>query len=573
MKLFSKIVFQFLLLSTPLLNFILMAQDKTIIIDAYKNESAVDLLIGTNAGPMGLQDYSLDYTSLFKDLGIKAIRTQGYYGPCDWWYIFRTWSNDVNNPKSYNFAGTDSVIKKIIDGGFEVLFRLGTSWKQEGTNINDPPGTIRNSNGVIIHQADSNDFKKFAEICKRIVMHYNDGWANGFNYNIKKWEIWNEPSYTEQFWNGTNLQFIQMFSFVSKALKSYNPSLVIGGPGQESNVSEAFERDLINDCKTKNTPLDFYSFHSYGGTREYSTPYDVVRKATNSRLLLNNNGYLTAKLYCTEFNSEINKDNYANSGRGAAFYASAFIYLALNGVTELYQYRADNHPLGMTLEGGSLKQAAESMRAWKRLTEFPIRISTAGVDTFGFTSMATKTMDGKIIRVICSNFPSKSTAVKLIINNLPSYNAKWILSRRTIDNTKKLSLSDSLEIISTENSLQYNFLMQSESVDFIELSINASLGLKNKQPELKGFCLNQNYPNPFNPSTIISYTVETVESVSVKLYLFDMLGREVKTLVDKKQNAGSYSVEWRPEKLPSGVYYYQLHAGKYSQVRKMVYFK
>jgi hypothetical protein len=72
------------------------------------------------------------------------------------------------------------------------------------------------------------------------------------------------------------------------------------------------------------------------------------------------------------------------------------------------------------------------------------------------------------------------------------------------------------------------------------------------------FGLDQNYPNPFNPSTAISYQLTAVSFVNLKV--FDMLGREVESLVDGRKEAGRYSLNWNAANLPSGVYLYQLTA-------------
>ncbi len=75
------------------------------------------------------------------------------------------------------------------------------------------------------------------------------------------------------------------------------------------------------------------------------------------------------------------------------------------------------------------------------------------------------------------------------------------------------------------------------------------------------FELNQNYPNPFNPTTNISYTIpknERNETLKVKLSIYDILGRQVVTLVDNEQKAGFYNVVWNASNLASGMYIYQL---------------
>jgi photosystem II stability/assembly factor-like uncharacterized protein len=89
------------------------------------------------------------------------------------------------------------------------------------------------------------------------------------------------------------------------------------------------------------------------------------------------------------------------------------------------------------------------------------------------------------------------------------------------------------------------------------------------------FVLEQNYPNPFNPSTSILYAISSRQFVTLKVY--DLLGREVVTLVNQEQPTGNYEVEFPPassiQNLVSGVYFYQLKAGSFIQTKKMVIIK
>lgn len=90
------------------------------------------------------------------------------------------------------------------------------------------------------------------------------------------------------------------------------------------------------------------------------------------------------------------------------------------------------------------------------------------------------------------------------------------------------------------------------------------------------FELAQNYPNPFNPSTVISFSLTQNSFVSLKV--FDILGREVKTLVGKEMSAGNYSVNWEGDDaagnlVTTGTYIYRLTAGNFLSSRKMVLVK
>jgi len=78
----------------------------------------------------------------------------------------------------------------------------------------------------------------------------------------------------------------------------------------------------------------------------------------------------------------------------------------------------------------------------------------------------------------------------------------------------------------------------------------------------------QNYPNPFNPSTIIEYYIGKYDDVRIAVY--DITGREVAVLINDKQKAGNYKIEFVAGNLSSGVYLYKLQAGEFSKAMKMI---
>lgn len=87
----------------------------------------------------------------------------------------------------------------------------------------------------------------------------------------------------------------------------------------------------------------------------------------------------------------------------------------------------------------------------------------------------------------------------------------------------------------------------------------------------KDFAILTNYPNPFNPSTIICYSLQTAGTVELKI--FDVMGREIATLVNSHQNAGSYKVNFDASKLSSGTYIYRIKSGSYIKTAKMLLVK
>jgi hypothetical protein len=103
------------------------------------------------------------------------------------------------------------------------------------------------------------------------------------------------------------------------------------------------------------------------------------------------------------------------------------------------------------------------------------------------------------------------------------------------------------------------------------------LGIANENNNLpQAFRLYQNYPNPFNPSTKIKFDVSEIslnKESPVTLKIYDALGREISVLVNDKINPGAHEVNWDASKFPSGIYYYKLEAGNYSESRKMILLK
>ncbi|MFZ4591599.1 MAG: T9SS type A sorting domain-containing protein, partial [Ignavibacteria bacterium] len=96
-------------------------------------------------------------------------------------------------------------------------------------------------------------------------------------------------------------------------------------------------------------------------------------------------------------------------------------------------------------------------------------------------------------------------------------------------------------------------------------------GINNNQTTPDKFELSQNYPNPFNPTTNIHYSVP--KSGMVKLVVFDALGREIQTLVNESQQAGTYEASFSGSNYPSGVYFYKITAGDFIETKRMLLVK
>ncbi len=108
-------------------------------------------------------------------------------------------------------------------------------------------------------------------------------------------------------------------------------------------------------------------------------------------------------------------------------------------------------------------------------------------------------------------------------------------------------------------------------IDDVYYNESPALGIDDNASIAKSFDLSQNYPNPFNPVTHINYTVPEVGPV--KLAVFNVLGDEVSTLVNTVVTPGVHSASWDAGDMPSGVYFYRIEAGSFTQTRKLLLVK
>jgi subtilisin-like proprotein convertase family protein len=142
--------------------------------------------------------------------------------------------------------------------------------------------------------------------------------------------------------------------------------------------------------------------------------------------------------------------------------------------------------------------------------------------------------------------------------------------------------ANALSIFNTQNSLGYwrlsitdvfpsadNGVLVGWGIQFNNLNVTASQQQSSQVPFK--YALHQNYPNPFNPTTMINYDI--AKDGNVKIVLYDVLGREVMTLLNETQKPGSYSVMFNGSGLASGVYFYSIESGSFKDTKKMMLIK
>lgn len=251
--------------------------------------------------------------------------------------IFRDFDADETLPESYDFAFTDVLIASLMKHNCEPIYRLGV--------------TIENNHHIKAYNIyPPKDFEKWARICEHIIRHYNEGWANGFHYNITYWEVWNEPDNNlgdlNNMWLGSVEEFCNLYVVTSKHLKNcFGDSIKIGGyaasgfynifvnPEKHSvkkppeELPEWFADDrceamvdflytFLESCNKNNAPLDFFSWHNYA-----RNPKFCIGMADFVDNMLKKYGYPNCESMINEWN---NAPNFRASSI-ASSYAAAFM--------------------------------------------------------------------------------------------------------------------------------------------------------------------------------------------------------------------------------------------------------
>ena len=269
-----------------------MGNTKILNFDLTNKKGAFKILNATNGGPWYKRHSTDQLRTNFEDY--KAARfpysrnhdsgiTGVYGGPYshDISKIFRNFDADENDPASYDFACTDESILATLEAGTKTFFRLGeTIEHQIKKHFSNPPS----------------DPKKWARICEHIIMHYNEGWADGFELGIEYWEIWNEPNLRPQCWTGNDETFYDLFETTSKHLKKRFPSLKIGGPAAAGGEPD-WCIPFLTEMKKRGVELDFFSWHLYA-----KTPEELMDRAREVNEFLYSCGYGGVEHILGEFN-------------------------------------------------------------------------------------------------------------------------------------------------------------------------------------------------------------------------------------------------------------------------------
>jgi beta-xylosidase len=294
-----------------------------------------------------------------------------------------------------------------------------------------------------------------------VIKHYNSGWAKGYHYKIKYWEIWNEPD-IPMFWTGTPEQYYKLYETTAKAIKKYDPNVKVGGPVLAGSMP--FLEGFLAYCQTHQVPLDFVPWHMYS-----TQPAAVAMKAAKIRELMKKYGFPNAESVLDEWSyfpgnwgqmpyelKGLSDPRYVNGVAeevqgvaGAAFDTSVFILLQDSTVNIATFYHGTNMGLfGLYNEHGVPKKTYYMFKAFKSLLDTPERVATGGSDQSGLTAIAGLSQDKTQATVLISNFGTEYGRYNIRLKNLP-WNEGVTYEKYALDKNHDLDLVKTETLVGT----------------------------------------------------------------------------------------------------------------------------
>jgi hypothetical protein len=289
--------------------------NRVITVDFDKKCGKIKPVNSINGGPRsGGYDLPYDMSEEFSEMNIPFVRTstpKGEYGLNQFinvHCIFPDFDADPDSEDSYNFLPTDLYITSVKNTGADIFFRLGESREPYGNKIFTKP---------------PKDPEKWASVCEHIIMHYNEGWANGYKFNVKNWEIWNSPDSQEGF-SGEPKEFFELYRITANRLRERFPKIKIGAYGQsgfyalnrldateEAKNYVPFMQDFFRYVTAEGTsaPLDFFTWSCYT-----SNPDELAMHIKYARTYLDSAGLKKTKSIITEYNT-VNKSGVPSAKR------------------------------------------------------------------------------------------------------------------------------------------------------------------------------------------------------------------------------------------------------------------
>jgi hypothetical protein len=258
-----------------------------------------------------------------RSMGFKAARTHDWAllnkaeRVCDYYHVFPLAHLDAKDPRNYVFGPTDYLLRRTREEtGLDVFFRLGASIEHSGPKVH--------FNTLI-----PEDFDKVAEVFAATIRHYNRGWADGYEWDVRYWEVWNEPDGVNNMWclpdgdrgEGDTAEarvadqdarekkrlelFARFFATCLRRIKGeFGDTVKVGGPalcswrkGKPGRIGTGeYFRRILEVCRESGAAPDFISWHYYG-----NSPDAMLASVDRARKICDDAGFPKCELVVDEW--------------------------------------------------------------------------------------------------------------------------------------------------------------------------------------------------------------------------------------------------------------------------------
>ncbi len=565
-------------------------------------DSLILPMIGVISGPLPCPNSPApDITEQLKDIGVNSIRNNDYWDDrldlaqifcCSDTGIYPSWECDPYDESHYHWGPSDTLFQILMDNGFEPFLRLGdeSNCAYREHDFNGPQNALQERNWII------------AAI--KTVERYQhwQGRERCFNYLdiITEWV-------NKDFWDRSKDEFVRFWAKAFDSLKTHFPQYKIGGPGflgatQHVIKGENGDANLFLDYMYEHgIRPDWIGFHLWS-----NDPIDYYRAAQQFRALLNGTGDFASVPWAnTDFFKDVEiicdawgvskfypdtvvylprpeLDKLMNKKEGAAIITGSWIAMQYTDIQRTYYYRANDansdpnagpndHDMGWTGlfygdPNATYKPKAHAFRLWSVIannyprflkTDLPSRAQN---DTTRLWVMGGESDNGNYA-VLLANTEDRDIDYALTING----------KAVNLDNFEKVEIyqvDDTNDGRTARIWKGGTFTIGQGCTQLIVLQPKTT-ALSHDGTKPTRFALWSNYPNPFNPSTQIKYSLG--QNCKVRLVVYDLRGKVVKTLVDASQRAGDHTITFDARNLPSGIYFYRIHTNTgWKKTGKMV---
>ncbi len=496
---------------------------------------------------------------ILDELGVKFYRHM-MYADAGWIHIEpqdNEWHFEYSDSAAFNPYGITPLL---------TLYHCCNASDSIGIQV---PWRACFNNGCGWYLSDSTDSKDYVQTV-----------VNRYKNVTKYWEISNELDGSQHRPEGLPSNFIATFLKVNYPwIKAADPEAKIIQPSLSGTYSMpigAYSWLKIILLNGAGDYFDILGYHDYNSWWTLPAHVDSIKKAMREFNCPEKPFWITECSISSDSTTNITP-RYSSIDEQAADVWRRSAVLFAYGVTKFFWHPLWSGPRRPWIDFGLLDKNGKKKKSF-----YSYQLLIQEVDTF-------KTAEALSFGEVTNDNENGGNGIWAVKYNFSDGNSKWVLwspdnqsytlslpqyAQVEVTQTVPVSISadgeqatfrrDTLQVVNGKLTFQLNeFPILVKGLSSTDIRENLSL------PQMFKLC--QNYPNPFNPATNINFTIAA--NSNVRLSVFNLLGQKVATIVDKPLTAGKYHVTFNGSGLPSGIYYYKLQAGNFSETKEMILLK